>query len=629
MADKLNITRRDFLGGVALSLAAGTSLSPLEIMAMEDSSRYYPPLLTGLRGSHAGSFEIAHAVAMSGAKFERPATQTEKTYDMVVVGGGISGLAAAHLYQQRTGNDKSVLVIDNHDDFGGHAKRNEFDVDGKKLICYGGSQSIEAPGSYSKVSSRLLKDVGIDTDKFYEYFDQDFSTRHDLRPSIYFSRERYGRDVTLPNIMGDFTGDADEESIAASLADYPISEESKLALSQLLADESDPLKGMSIAKKKSVLRGMSYSDFLRKYMEIPEEIVLIMRDRIKGYWGVGWDALSALEGYRLEMPGTWGLRLDEEKNASFSEDDGEPYIFHFPDGNASIARSLVRKLIPDAVPGTTMEDLVTSVVDYSMLDKTDNACRIRLNATAVDVRHSANGEHVDVVYMRNGQTERVRARHVVMACYNTSIPDICPNLPESQAEAIEQATKVPLVYVSVAVRNWKAWANLGTNSIYQPQSPYMHSFGLDFPVSIGKYRFTDNADSPTVLHGTFVPAKPDMGLTDMEQNRAGRERIYQMSYDDHEELLLEQLNGALAGGGFDAERDIAAITINRWPHGYAHEYNDLHDPADFSPYKGPHIAGRTQIGRISIANSDSSAYAYVNGAIDAADRAVNEQIRAD
>ena len=154
----------------------------------------------------------------------------------------------------------------------------------------------------------------------------------------------------------------------------------------------------------------------------------------------------------------------------------------------------------------------------------------------------------------------------------------------------------------------------------------MHSFGLDFPVSMGDYRFTQSPDTPTVLHGAFVPTEPDKGLTDKEQNLAGRRRIYEMSYDDHENLLLEQMNGALAGGGFDAERDIAAITINRWPHGYAYEYNDLYDSPDYTPYDGPHIAGRTQIGRISIANSDASAYAYVNAAIDAADRAVNEQI---
>ncbi len=627
MADKLNITRRDFLGGVALSLTAGTSLSPLEILAMDGKASYYPPSLTGLRGSHAGSFEIAHAVAWSGAKFDRPGEQTDRTYDMVVVGGGISGLAAAHFYRQRAGTGKSILVLDNHDDFGGHAKRNEFDVDGVKLIGYGGSQSIDTPSSYSPVSAQLLKDVGIDTDAFYEYFDQGFAERHGLRPNLYFSGRHYGKDLTLPNVFGDYRGSAEASSIAKNVAQYPLSDESKRVLLELISAPKDYLAGMSREKKIELLRGISFSDFLKQYTGATDEVVLLLRDQTKGYWGVGWDALSALEAHRMEQSGTAGLGLDQDRDDKYSGEE-EPYIFHFPDGNASVARSLVRKLIPAAVPGHSMQDLVTSVVDYSLLDRESNDCRIRLNSTAIDVRHTADENQVDVTYMRGGKPERVRAKHVVLACYNRLIPHICPEVPAAQAKAISYATKVPLVYPSIAVRNWKAWATLGTHSIFQPQSPYMHNFGLDFPVSMGAYHFTGSLDTPTVVHGSYAPARPDEGLTDMEQNIAGRRRIYEMSYDDHEQLLLAQLDGALSPGGFDAERDIAAITINRWPHGYAHEYNDLVEPADYGPDNGPHIAGRAQIGRISVANSDASAYAYVNGAVDAADRAVNEQIEA-
>jgi spermidine dehydrogenase len=154
----------------------------------------------------------------------------------------------------------------------------------------------------------------------------------------------------------------------------------------------------------------------------------------------------------------------------------------------------------------------------------------------------------------------------------------------------------------------------------------MHSVGLDFPVSMGDYQFTASPDRPTVLHGTFAPTAPDQGLTQKEQNVAGQRRLLGMSFDDFEKGIVSQLDGALGPGGFDSARDIFGITVNRWPHGYAYEYNDLFDPPDFSPLKGPHIAGRAQIGRISIANSDSSAYAYVNGAMDAAVRAVNEQL---
>ena len=154
----------------------------------------------------------------------------------------------------------------------------------------------------------------------------------------------------------------------------------------------------------------------------------------------------------------------------------------------------------------------------------------------------------------------------------------------------------------------------------------MQSFGMDFPVSMGGYDYTQNSNEPTVIHGTYVPTVPDQELTAREQHIAGRKRLYEQSFDELERDIVRQMSGALEGGGFDAERDIAAITVNRWPHGYAYEYNDYEDPPEYNRYNGPHLAGAAQIGRISIANSDASAYAYVNGAIDAADRAVNEQI---
>ena len=148
MTKKLSITRRDFMNGFAMSLTASTALSPFELLAMNEQMGkgvFYPPELTGMRGSHPGSFEVAHALARNGARWTEPSDQTDLDYDVVVVGGGISGLSAAHLYRQRNGGEARILILDNHDDFGGHAKRNEFTVDGKQLICYGGSQSIDSP----------------------------------------------------------------------------------------------------------------------------------------------------------------------------------------------------------------------------------------------------------------------------------------------------------------------------------------------------------------------------------------------------------------------------------------------------------------------------------------------------
>jgi spermidine dehydrogenase len=625
MVDRLNITRRDFMNGVSLSLVAGTTMSPLEALAkLSASPAYYPPLLTGLRGSHTGSFEVSHSVARFGANIDVTTEQTDATYDLVVVGGGISGLATAYLFLKEAGPSARVLVLDNHDDFGGHAKRNEFDVDGKKLIGYGGSQSLESPSSYSRLARELLKELAVETDPFYEYFDREYFSRRGSKPGIYFSSEKYGKDQTLDNVFGNILGEADKDTLESVVATYPVSQESKQSILQLLTSDKDYLAGMTVDEKMRHMRSISYVNFLRDHVGTTEEVVLLIRDMTKSYWGFGWDALSALEAYRLDQPGTYNLGLGYDRADLFTGE--EPYIFHFPDGNASIARSLVRKLIPGALPGKTMEDLVTSVVDYSLLDQDSANCRIRLNSTAINVQHSADQKMVDVSYVRDGKVERVRGKHVVLACYNQMIPSICPELPTEQQEAIAYAQKTPLVYVNIAVRNWRALAELGYNYIYEPQAPLMHSFGMDFPVSMGDYQYTNGPDQPAILHGTFCPTSPGQGLNQKQQNVAGMQRLYEMSFDEYEKQILRQLNGSLEKGGFDAERDIAAITVNRWPHGYAYEYNDLYDPPEFGPERGPHILGRKQIGRISIANSDSSAYAYVNGAIDAAGRAVAEQI---
>jgi spermidine dehydrogenase len=181
--------------------------------------------------------------------------------------------------------------------------------------------------------------------------------------------------------------------------------------------------------------------------------------------------------------------------------------------------------------------------------------------------------------------------------------------------------------MSIALRNWRAFAEQGFSSFYVPRPKLINAFGLDFPVTMGDYHFTSAPDQPTIVHGSWVPTAPDQGLSAREQHLTGRRQLYELSFQDFENDIVAKMAGALAPGGFDPERDIAAITVNRWPHGYAYEYNDYSDPPGWGPDNGPHVAGRAQIGRISIANSDAAGYAYVNGAIDAAHRAVNEQLK--
>ncbi|MDG1857690.1 MAG: hypothetical protein P8I94_01220, partial [Emcibacteraceae bacterium] len=479
---------------------------------------------------------------------------------------------------------------------------------------------------------QLLKDISIDTDRFYDYFDQDYFKKHEMSTSLFFQQSEYGEDRLVRNA---FQGDSDSISDVArgfgkaerieKIREFPISKVAQDSIIKLLFETEDKFPTLTNEEKITKLRSMSYMDYLQKYCDMPAEATELLRDANKGLWGVGGDALSALACLRLMLPGMGVYGEVYDMIGSSAEE--EPDIFHFPDGNASVARALVRKLIPEAVPGSTMEDLVLSRVDYSLLDQENSPNRIRLNSTGVDVRHSTDQSHVDVVYVNQNKTFRVRGKHVVLACYNNLIPYICSEVPQAQKEAIAYATKVPIVYTNVVLRNWRPFAELKTHRIHIPKDKMNQDYYLDFPVSMGGYKFSESPDQPILLHGTYVPMEPDQGYSHKEQAIMGRQKVYQHTYEEFEQSALSHFEGMLKGTSFDAERDIAAITINRWPHGYSWEYNDLYDDPSFSTSNGPHIAGAAQIGRISIANSDASAYAYVNGAIDAAARAVNEQIK--
>ncbi|MCR8922174.1 NAD(P)/FAD-dependent oxidoreductase [Dasania sp. GY-MA-18] len=628
MSNKPAIDRRDFLNGMALSLGASAISSPLSALAnntaAQASPAYYPPALTGLRGTHKGAFEVAHSIAWQGKQWPIPSQQTDSDYDLVVVGGGLSGLSAALLFQQQAGAHSRILIIENHDDFGGHAKRNEFTVDGKQLISYGGSQSIDTPSGFSKASAQLLKDLAIDTARFNDYYDSNFKKKWGLKYGLYFSEQHYGKNVLAEN---PFSWHGEKlASLKDTIDSYPISDSAKKSLLNYLNDSQDiTLPAWSYAEKIERLRKLSYYDFLKQYAKLTHEAINTFNGNLKGLWGVGWDALSTLEAVRMGMPGTERLGINYD-DINTHVGDEEPYIYHFPDGNAGIARALVRRLIPASMAGTNMEELVLNKIDYSRLDKSDSPVRLRLNSTVVKVQHSQDSQHVNISYVKQGQSFRVQAKHCIMACYNNIIPHICPEVSEQQKTAIGYASKVPLVYANVAVKNWRAFAKAGYSGFHIPNNPLFHNVELDFPVSMGGYQFAQNPDQPIVLHCSMVPTAPYQGLTGREQHKRGRQQLYQLSFQDFEKDLFSILDGALSPYGFDAVKEIAAITVNRWPHGYAYEYNELFEPKDWNRNNGPHIAGRAQIGRISIANSDACAYAYVNGAFDAAHRAVTEQI---
>src|ERR1700756_4019955 len=632
------ITRRDFLNGVAVT--AGAAMMPWHLFGdgadPKKSGTYYPPARTALRGRQTGSFEAAHSLR-DGTFWDSAGKpeDTGETYDVAIVGGGISGLAAAHYYRQAAGADARLLILDNHDDFGGHAKRNEFRVGNAFRLGFGGTFSIESPAPYSSVAKGLIEELGIDVASYSKYFNKDLYRSRGLRPKIFFDKETFGADKLVANFNQRGGGESEDATTQSSkllegfLREAPIADQAKRDLLRLYQEPKDYYPGLTSDQKKAKLARISYASFLKDVAGVHEDIVKIYQALPHGLFGVGVDAVSAQDAWGLDLPGFKGLKLDPSPGKGMNRDaipndEAENYFFHFPDGNATIARLLVRQLIPGAVPGNSVSDVILAKADYAKLDQSGSPVRIRLNSTAVRVKHSgdaASAKEVEVTYARADKTYTVRAKNAILACWHVVIPYICEELPDKQKEALASAQKVPLLYTNVAINNWTSFHKLATSSIYAPGMYHTYA-NLDLPVSIGGYECARRPEEPMVVHMMKAACHP--GLPARQQHSAGRMELYTTTFETMERNIREQLARVLGAGGFDPARDIAAITVNRWPHGYAYEYNSLFDSFWLEGGETPCEVARKPFGRIAIANADAGAYAYTDEAINQAYRAVAE-----
>ena len=633
------IKRRDFLNGAAIGtgglLLAGCNRGPItdEPMSVETprpfsppgTSDYYPPTLTGMRGSHEGSYEVAHELAWRGNKPERYEALNEH-YDLIVVGAGMSGLAAARYYQQKMGDDARILILDNHDDFGGHAKRNEFHQDGRMMLSLGGAQNIEALNNYSDAARGLMEDIGIDDD-FIDFMDR--QTPEDL---FLAGKLQADNGIAMPGADGHVTvggnwlaamfGGKDYEKSVRAL---PLPEGEQDKLINFFAGHQDCLDDLSLSEKWEYINTTSYNRYLVDKVGLDESTLPIMNAILIHLNGVsGWN-LTVLEGLTLGGTGIKSMGWVGKATAMLAEVTLSKLLSvdMFPDGNASVARLLVQKLIPEVAPDMQgREDVVITRFNYGALDRETNTTRLRLNSTAVGVRNSDN--QVEVDYVQQGKAQRVTADHCVLACYNALIPHLCPEMPDTQKEGLSYGVKTPFVYANVQLENGRAYSKLDATLFQCPYDPFQWVSTAP-TVAVGGYEPPRGPDDPMVVFMMHSPMTgPEQSASCRDQLRRARHQIYSTAYADYEQQIRQQLQSILGKHGFNHETDIRAITVNRIPHGYAYVYLGLYDPK-WEEGQAPHEIGRAQFGRISIANTDSEATPLMNLAFDAAWRAVEEQ----
>jgi spermidine dehydrogenase len=640
------ISRRDFLNGVAM--ATGASLLPHSSWAEHaglgsSDAESYPPARLGMRGSHPGAFEVAHNLRDRRQLDLSGAEDTHEHYDLIVVGGGLSGLSAAYYYIKDVGRQCKILILDNHDDFGGHAKRNEMEYHGQLLVAAGGTQELEALPRYNQWARQILDDIGIDVPRYKQQnkFQEGLYQSLGLRTSRFFDKQTFGVDRLIlgPKASRGDTGLPPPLYTVDSVRAMPISDSAKKDLLRLEdPHQPDYMPGLTSAQKKAKLARMSFKDYLLNVAKVDSQAYWFYMALGRDVFCVGGDAMPALFAWQMgEVNGGFsGLKLDPSPEGLLANLPGPQHgrqaesdepVVHYPDGNATVARLLARWLIPEAVPGTCQDDVGAGRVHYNRLDLASNATRIRLNSTVLNVRHdgeAGSAREVVATYNTGGKLHSVRGSACVMACWNMFIPYLVPDLPAVQKEALAFNVKGPIVCTNVFLRNWRPFQKLGTSYVQCP-TMYHDSIALIDPANLGALRHARNPEEPIVVRMTRTPGSP--GLPRKDQHRVGRADLLATSFETFERNIRQQLTRVLERGGFDAANDIVGIAVNRWPHGYSYTYSSLYDPMEWvftETDDRPCVKARQPFGLISIANADAAASPHTDAAFQEAHRAVTE-----
>ena len=599
-------SRRDFLQKL---FAFGLTLSfykPTKVLSNPLKPNYYPPSLTGIRGNHNSSYKYAHKIAFENKNFKVDEILKEK-YDLIVVGAGISGLASAYFYLQYINKNARILILDNHDDFGGHAKRNEFQVNGKTLLSYGGTQSFDTISDYSNISKTLLKDLGIELEKFESYYDKNFFEKYDLCSAIFCSQNTFGENKLVKSsfpVNVDFKEFSNaympylkqSKSFENAIEDLPLNKKQKKKLYEILESNEDIEE----------YEASNYVDFLKEAFDVEDKALTDLLSMVlSDDTALGGKAIGIEEAYYSKLLGV-------SKKDFLPSFDNEKYIHHFPDGNATLARLLVQKLIPNIASFKNVEESILSKFDYSKLDKNSNQINIRLNAFVNSIKNKKDKTLVQ--YIKDDKCIEIEVKHTIMAGWHSTASYIIEDLPKKQKELLRSNVKMPLVYVQVVFKNWNFLQKAGVASTYCPSS-YFQFVNTDFPINIGSYKAIETPNKPMVLTMMRMSTPNDVNEKVNNLLRLGRAQLLRTSLEDFQKNIKDQLEAMFAPYGFEYKRDVFDVVINRWGHGYTYEG---------ALSQKQLRKARKKVGNIYFANADSAGYAYSNASIDMAFYAIKQ-----
>ena len=616
-----DISRRDFVNGTLVGFGAALlgSAAPALAARQKPAGVFNDPW-TGFggvgdyatsNGNVASVRDAAHLIRDGlTQKMMEDADDIGEEYDMVIIGGGFSGIGAAYQFHKEYGDTKKCLVLDNHPVFGGEAKQNEFDVDGYRLYGPQGSNDFGPP---EKKSDSLIADIYRDTGLPFEY---DFVTPDPRVTKVKAPLEHfYGVYWEEPRYdTGYFVGEDAGTAWVVNpredgLARLPWPDALKAELNRVFEDKEDYYTGKDLDRW---LDSMSYKDLLEKVMGYSPEVTEYFDPVIAiSMGGVGADVYSAYSAKLLDLPGTQvHYQYDINKETSYS----------FPGGNSGMFRHIVKYLIPKSIEGgDSFEEILVNPIDFAALDEPDKPCRIRLNATAIDVSHAGSvesAEHVNVTYHQDGKIKRIKAKTVVMSIGGWVARYIVSDMPEPIVEAYRQFYHSPVLVVNVALRNWRFLDKLGISA-----GRWFEGFGRFFairrPMITGKSTQPFDPDKPAVM--TFYVPFNNPGYSIQQQGELGRAELLGKSYGEYEKEIVGQMSKMFAAYGFDAEQDIAGIVLNRWGHAYISPQPGFHFGKDGKD--APKDVVKKGFGRIQFGHSELSGYMSHT-------RALNEGARA-